>query len=72
MACDQYSRLQTEVREVLERLTTLTEAQLSAFQSQDYSTFTRLDKELEQTVGTKERLIGALRQHAKEHGCHSV
>jgi len=29
----------------------------------------RLDKELELTVGLKERTIGALRQHTKEHRC---
>ena len=29
----------------------------------------RLDKQLELTVGLKERSIGALRQHEKEHGC---
>ena len=29
----------------------------------------RLDKELELTVGLKERTIGALSQHTKEHRC---
>jgi hypothetical protein len=71
MACDEYSRLQQEVQEALETLTRLTGEQLSAFKSQDYPSFMRLDKELELTVGSKERLIGALRQHTKEHGCQS-
>jgi hypothetical protein len=30
--------------------------------------FTGLDKELENTVGRKERCIGALREHRREHG----
>jgi ATP-dependent DNA ligase len=29
-------------------------------------------KEVEQELGAEERAIGALRQHAKEHGCQSV
>jgi hypothetical protein len=31
--------------------------------------FMKIDKELENTVGEKERAIGALRQHAEEQGC---
>ena len=71
MPCDEYPRLQRKVQEALEILTRLTEAQLSAFQRNDHSTFMRLDKELEQAVGAKERSIGALRQHVKEHRCQS-
>ena len=29
----------------------------------------RLDKELETSVGRKERIVGALRQHVKDHKC---
>ena len=28
-----------------------------------------MDRELELTVGEKERTIGAVRQHIQEHGC---
>ena len=31
----------------------------------------RLDKELETAVGYKDRCIGVLREHEKEHGCQS-
>ena len=31
--------------------------------------FCPLDKELETTVGRKERIVGALRQHVKDHKC---
>jgi hypothetical protein len=35
----------------------------------DNSEFVRLDKKMKLTVGRKERIIGALGQHAKDHGC---
>jgi hypothetical protein len=47
---------------------TLTTDQLAAFRRRDDSTFMRLDKELELTIGLKERTIGALREHRREHG----
>jgi hypothetical protein len=67
--CAEYARLAVRVGEVLERLTNLTQAQLSAFRANDHGTLMRLDKELENTVGEKERRIGAMRQHASEHKC---
>jgi cell division septum initiation protein DivIVA len=67
--CAEYARLQTEVGEVLERLTNLTQAQLNAFRANDQATLMRLDKELENAIGEKERRIGAMRQHAREHKC---
>jgi|GraSoiStandDraft_16_1057320.scaffolds.fasta_scaffold35794_5 hypothetical protein len=67
--CPEYIRLQAEVETVLEKLTQLTSVQLNAFRSRDQAEFMRLDKELETTVGLKERTIGALKQHSKEHRC---
>jgi hypothetical protein len=69
--CPEYARLQQDVTAVLEQLTALTAAQLEAFRANDHATFMRLDRELENVVGLKERTIGALRQHAQEHGCKS-
>ena len=37
--------------------------------SADQNLFMHLDKELELAVGIKERAIGALRQHTKDHKC---
>ena len=31
----------------------------------------RLDKELENAVGLKERCVGALRQHEADHNCQA-
>jgi hypothetical protein len=67
MTCTQCERLHGEVQEVLARITQLTTAQLSAFRSDDNAAFMRLDKELEIAMGAKERAIGALRQHEREH-----
>jgi hypothetical protein len=67
--CPEYVRLQAEVEAVLDKLTQLTSVQLNAFRASDQAEFMRLDKELELTVGQKERTIGALRQHSKEHRC---
>jgi hypothetical protein len=69
--CAEYDRLQAEVMVVLEALTALTTQQLDAFQKHEQSRFVKLDKELENTVGLKERSIGALRQHLREHKCQT-
>jgi len=42
------------------------------FQEGDYVGSKRIDRELELTVGEKERAIGALRQHLTEHKCHGI
>jgi hypothetical protein len=62
-------QLESEVSSVLQKLTEITSAQLAAFQENDPGKVMRLDKELELTIGEKERCLGALRQHVKEHRC---
>jgi hypothetical protein len=42
---------------------------LELFRSGDSEKYVHLDKELELTVGEKERAVGALRQHLREHKC---
>ena len=68
-ACPEYSRLDHEARTVLQNLTLVTASALDAFRAGDHATFSRLDLEIEKLVGEKERIIGALRQHAKDHKC---
>ena len=70
--CPEYQQLQKEVSEALSKIAELTTAQLQAFRLNDQVSFSRLDKELENAMGRKERTIGAARQHAKEHGCQNV
>ena len=54
---------------MLRKLVELTTAQRAAFAASNSAEFMRLDKELENTMGTKERTIGAFKQHVYEHGC---
>ena len=65
--CPEYEKLEADVSSSLEFLSDLTKRQLEAFQAGKQTLFVRLDKELENAVGAKERKIGALRQHAKDH-----
>lgn len=66
--CAECGRLEMDVALALEHLRQLTTAQLSEFKEHFQSgTFMNLDRELENAVGEKERRIGALRQHQREH-----
>ena len=67
--CAEYAQLEREVTEILEYLSQLTQKQAEVFSTGNHGEFMRLDKELELSVGRKERAVGALRQHAKDHQC---
>jgi hypothetical protein len=67
--CPELARLQAEVENVLGNLAQITTLQLELFRTQKMEDWKRIDKQLELTVGEKERCIGALRQHIKEHNC---
>ena len=66
--CPEYDRLHAEVENILGNLAQVATLLLELFRSKDVNGV-HLDKELELTVGEKERSIGALRQHIKEHNC---
>jgi hypothetical protein len=70
--CPEYANLQHELQLTLQTLSDLTKAMLDAFRGNDRNAFARLDKELETTVGRKERVVGALRQHVKDHKCSGM
>jgi hypothetical protein len=70
--CPEYANLQHELQLTLQTLSDLTKAMLDAFRGNDRNAFARLDKELETTVGRKERVVGALRQHVKDHQCSGM
>ncbi len=70
--CPELARLQSDVENVLGNLAQVTILQLEIFRSGKFDDWKRLDKELELTVGEKERCIGALRQHIREHNCMAV
>jgi hypothetical protein len=67
--CPEYERLRAHVENVLGKLSQVSSLLLELFRANDLRGVHRLDKELELAVGEKERSIGALRQHAKEHNC---
>ena len=67
--CPEYTRLRSEVENVLANLAQVTTLLLDLFRSDQSEKYKHLDKELELTVGEKERAVGALRQHVKEHKC---
>ena len=69
--CSEYDRLVNEVDNVLGRLAHLTTLHLEEFRARNFASVRRLDKELELTVGEKERSFGALRQHMTEHKCQA-
>jgi hypothetical protein len=51
------------------RLSELARREGDAIQSRDDADILAIDKEIETTLGDKERALGALRQHRAEHGC---
>lgn len=67
--CPEYDRLHDEVESILGNLAQVSTLLLELFRSKDLEGVHRLDKQLELTVGEKERCIGAFRQHVKEHKC---
>ena len=72
VTCAEYNRLASDLEDILGRLTTMTGKHLEGFKAGDFPASRRLDKELELTMGEKERAIGALRQHMVEHKCQSI
>lgn len=65
--CARHDQLAAQAHAILDKLHTLAAEQLKTFESEE-ERFMRLDRELENTVGEKERAIGAPRQHDEEHG----
>jgi hypothetical protein len=65
--CQECERLRGEVQDAIARLIHLNTALLNAFRAGDHATFMNIDKELENAMGSKERTIGAMRQHEREH-----
>jgi len=55
--------------EELSRISQLSSQQIKALNRQDHHTVIKLDEELERALGAKERAMGALNEHRREHGC---
>jgi hypothetical protein len=67
--CPKKEELRREANQILDRVLSITKAQIEALQANDQAKLLSLDKDLELTFGSKERAFGALREHTKEHGC---
>lgn len=61
--CAEYHRSATNVEDILTKLAELTLTHIQMFRDRDYAGTKQVDKEIELTIGEKERAIGALRQH---------
>ena len=67
--CAEQQRLMDCVQAHLMRIADLSRATASAIANRNENLTRDLDLEAEQEIGAKERALGALRQHRKEHGC---
>jgi hypothetical protein len=67
--CAEREALQDEGRRQLQRVLDIANQQIEALRAGDQKELIDLDKTLEISFGDKERALGALRQHLKEHGC---
>ena len=69
MVCRKKQELMAEVQRQLVHLAELARAESAAIENLTGNTWIAIDKEIENTIGAKERAIGALREHNEEHGC---
>ncbi|MGH9861417.1 MAG: hypothetical protein ACRD5F_15475 [Candidatus Acidiferrales bacterium] len=67
--CAKNAELAAVVQGVLAKIVDLTKEQSAAFEKRDHGRMMRLDNQLENAIGEKERAIGAWNEHRKEHGC---
>ena len=57
------------VQQHLLRLAELARADADAVKIADLELALKIDKQIEEELGSKERAMGALKQHREEHGC---
>jgi fructose-1,6-bisphosphatase/inositol monophosphatase family enzyme len=62
-------RLMDKVQSILAKLVELGQTEQDAFKREDHDRMEEIDRNIEQTIGEKERAIGAYKQHVAEHGC---
>jgi hypothetical protein len=67
--CEEYDRLHVHLENVLGNLAQSATLLLELFRARNLEGVRRLDRGLELILGEKERSLGALRQHVKEHDC---
>ena len=67
--CAEQQGLIADVQQHLIRIIELSKALSDALANGDEDLARTIDQETEKELGAKERALGALRQHRKDHGC---
>jgi hypothetical protein len=67
--CARQQELIAEVQSHLMRLAELAREEAAVIARKDDEMWLKLDQEIENELGKKERSLGALKEHRKEHGC---
>ena len=67
--CSRQEMLIAETQQHLMHLADLARQESAAIASRDENLILALDREIENTLGLKERSLGALHEHRNEHGC---
>jgi len=69
LVCEKQQELVAETQRHLIRLAELAKRESEAIATRNDSLILALDQDIENTLGLKERSLGALHEHRKEHGC---
>ena len=69
MHCIKQQDLIADVERILDKIAKLARMEADSLRTQTENTWYEIDKQIELAIGEKERAIGALREHRKEHGC---
>jgi hypothetical protein len=67
--CHDQQKLMADVQDHLMQISQLTRAVAEALANGNENFAAELDKQVDLELGKKERAMGALHQHRKEHGC---
>ena len=67
--CAHKAALHENVERILDFLVRLIERERDAIRGDNLGALIPIEEEVERALGEKERAIGALEQHIKEHGC---
>ena len=67
--CETREELYNEAQKLLREIQSTTQVELEALAEHDQTKLIAVDKKLEELIGQKERIFGALQQHTREHGC---
>ena len=67
--CKELNRLIAVLESAVANLAQQTTLLLDLIRARDLHSWGQLDRQLELTLGEKERALGALRQHIRDHQC---